>query len=212
MVLQEFFLIDFGILKTMHVATQVTLGGGGIIIVIFLLVMVLNPNFLELTIKPGELTIKNSPEVYVPESSTGIPNFVDPKKGSQFYLDKYYNDPDYKEWFDINFPDYTIQEAVGLAFPDDAHSIEKKIPPIAKILGPSTSKHKTEINLSAESSSDPDGGKIIRFLWILDDGSTYSDQSITHVYLNAGSHVIDLIVTDDEDQTGQARHFINILP
>jgi len=41
-------------------------------------------------------------------------NFVDPNKNPQYYIDRYYNESNYKEWFDRNYPDYTIEEAVGL--------------------------------------------------------------------------------------------------
>ena len=40
--------------------------------------------------------------------------FVDPNKDPQYYIDRYYNEPNYEEWFDRNYPDYTIEEAVGL--------------------------------------------------------------------------------------------------
>ncbi len=42
-----------------------------------------------------------------------VPNFVDPNKDPQHYIDRYYNEIKYKQWFDSNFPDYTIEEAVG---------------------------------------------------------------------------------------------------
>ena len=42
-----------------------------------------------------------------------IPNFADPNKDPQYYLDRYYNEIKYKQWFDSNYPDYTIEEAVG---------------------------------------------------------------------------------------------------
>ena len=41
-------------------------------------------------------------------------HFIDIDKGSQHYLDRYYNDEIYKDWFDTNFPDYTIEEALGI--------------------------------------------------------------------------------------------------
>jgi len=50
-------------------------------------------------------------------------HFVDISKGPQHYVDRYYSEPSYKEWFDTNFPDNTIEEAVGL---DAANS--QKIP------------------------------------------------------------------------------------
>jgi len=45
------------------------------------------------------------------------PSFVDPQKDPQSYVDRYNNEASYREWFDVNFPDYTIYEAVGLAEP-----------------------------------------------------------------------------------------------
>ena len=41
-------------------------------------------------------------------------DFVDTNKDPQYYIDRYYNEPNYKNWFDKNYPDYTIEEAVGL--------------------------------------------------------------------------------------------------
>jgi hypothetical protein len=53
-----------------------------------------------------------------PEPTKNIPNFVDPKQGAQYYLDRYNDEPAYKDWFDTNYPDYTIQEAIELAIPN----------------------------------------------------------------------------------------------
>ena len=41
-------------------------------------------------------------------------SFVDPQKDPQHYIDRYNNEPIYKEWFDTNYSGYTIEEAVGL--------------------------------------------------------------------------------------------------
>jgi len=48
----------------------------------------------------------------VVEKETIIPGFPDPEKDLQHYLDRYENEPKYKEWFDKNFPGQTIREAV----------------------------------------------------------------------------------------------------
>ena len=66
-----------------------------------------------------------------PEPASKIPDFVDPKKGAQYYLDRYNDEPAYKKWFDSNFPDYTIDEAIELAIPDafSEPEPEKKIAP-----------------------------------------------------------------------------------
>ena len=45
-------------------------------------------------------------------SPNNIPNFPDPEKDLQHYLDRYNNEPSYKDWFDRNFPDQTVQEVV----------------------------------------------------------------------------------------------------
>ncbi len=51
------------------------------------------------------------------EFYTNIPDFVDPKKDLESYLDRYYSEADYRKWFDKNYPDWTIEEAVGLIQP-----------------------------------------------------------------------------------------------
>ena len=46
--------------------------------------------------------------------ATKIPGFPNPEKDLQYYLDRYNNEPNYKDWFDRNFPDQTIQSIVCL--------------------------------------------------------------------------------------------------
>lgn len=62
--------------------------------------------------------IPNLPK-HTPEN---VLHFVDSDKGPQHYIDRYYAEPSYKEWFDVNFPDYTIEEAVGMTS-DSQHKI-----------------------------------------------------------------------------------------
>ena len=64
-------------------------------------------------IENGIITLSETPE------SKPLASFVDPQKDAQHYLDRYFNEQSYKEWFDKNYQDYTIYEAVGLADPDD---------------------------------------------------------------------------------------------
>ena len=42
------------------------------------------------------------------------PKFVDPNKDPSYYIDRYLNEPGYKDWFDRNYPNFTIFEAVGM--------------------------------------------------------------------------------------------------
>jgi len=44
-----------------------------------------------------------------------IASFVDQTKDPQHYIDRYFNEPEYKEWFDENYPQYSsIYEAIGM--------------------------------------------------------------------------------------------------
>ena len=62
-------------------------------------------------------TASGTPQPEKTEPVSKVPDFVDPAQGAQYYLDRYNNEVAYKEWFDTNFPDYTIQEAIELAIP-----------------------------------------------------------------------------------------------
>ncbi len=42
------------------------------------------------------------------------PEFVDPNKDPSYYIDRYLNESEYKAWFDRNYPNLTIFEAVGM--------------------------------------------------------------------------------------------------
>jgi len=57
--------------------------------------------------------IINVPDV----SSKQMPKFVDPDIDPNYYINRYNNEPEYKSWFDTNYPDYTIYEAVGITDP-----------------------------------------------------------------------------------------------
>ena len=46
-------------------------------------------------------------------SSNETPSFIDPEKDPIHYVNRYYDEPSYKDWFDKNYPNLTIEEAVG---------------------------------------------------------------------------------------------------
>src|SRR3972149_1179149 len=75
-----------------------------------------------------------------PEPAPQTPDFIDPKKGAQYYLDRYNNEAAYKKWFDSNFPDYTIFEAVGVEDPDVAEEPDEIEEPevMVGVCGPGT--------------------------------------------------------------------------
>ena len=65
-----------------------------------------------------ELLSAEEPESSVVEAPKSeqkeILSFVDPSKGAEHYVERYTTEPDYKAWFDRNFPDYTIYEGIGI--------------------------------------------------------------------------------------------------
>ncbi|AFS80860.1 hypothetical protein NKOR_04870 [Candidatus Nitrosopumilus koreensis AR1] len=63
------------------------------------------------------------------DSIDNLADFVDPNKDPQYYLDRYYNEPKYKSWFDKNYPDITIEAAVGINNEENTIDsiLEKKI-------------------------------------------------------------------------------------
>ena len=70
-----------------------------------------------------------------PKPVSNVPDFVDPKLGAQYYLDRYNNEPAYKDWFDTNYPDYTIKQAIELAIPDAFPETDQQ-KPIAPFVDP----------------------------------------------------------------------------
>jgi len=61
--------------------------------------------------------IVDIPDLPEQASEKARPSFVDETKDPQSYVDRYNNEASYKEWFDENYPDYTIEEAVGVTQP-----------------------------------------------------------------------------------------------
>ena len=54
------------------------------------------------------------------QEKLGIASFVEKTKDPQSYVDRYNNEPDYKAWFDTNYPEYdSIYQAVGLETPEE---------------------------------------------------------------------------------------------
>jgi len=61
--------------------------------------------------------IKNHVEI-INQNESNVADFVDKNKELQYYLDRYYNEPVYKSWFDRNYPNLTIEEAIGYTIPE----------------------------------------------------------------------------------------------
>jgi len=63
-----------------------------------------------------EPKIETQPEILI-DNKSKIPDFVDKNKEPEYYLDRYYNEPVYQSWFDRNYPNLTIEEAIGYPMP-----------------------------------------------------------------------------------------------
>ena len=79
-------------------------------------------NFKRYLDKIKKKTEKIQPEIEIEDTATNneiqsevkkIPRFVDPNKDPNDYLKRYINESKYKDWFNRNYPNYTIYEAVG---------------------------------------------------------------------------------------------------
>ena len=76
---------------------------------------------VDLETRTDEKVVEPVVEPVVKESEPvqlGIALFVDTSKDPQHYIDRYFNESIYKEWFDKNYPQYiSIYQAVGLEEP-----------------------------------------------------------------------------------------------
>jgi len=77
-----------------------------------------------------------------------IEDFVDPDKDPRSYLKRYLLEEKYKDWFDRNYPNNTIYNAVGLN-EWDYNEMKKKLSPDQTV--EETSKTETEPELESES-------------------------------------------------------------
>jgi hypothetical protein len=76
----------------------------------------------EIPIEYSSETVETVPEsetvpepiVETPIISKELLSFVDESKDPQTYVERYITEPSYKEWFDSNYPDYTIYEGIGI--------------------------------------------------------------------------------------------------
>ncbi len=58
-------------------------------------------------------SLNPSNESFVENPKLQIPGFPSLDHSPQYYIDRYNNEPNYKSWFDSQFPDYLIHEVVG---------------------------------------------------------------------------------------------------
>ncbi len=90
-----------------------------------------------------------------------ILDFVDPNKDPRSYLRRYITETTYKDWFNRNYPDYTIYEAVGLS-ELDYDEMKKKFSPEQEEI-PATEQPEpepeSEEKISGKWTTGPNGPK-----------------------------------------------------
>ena len=83
----------------------------------------------EIPAKSKKTPTKEKPKAPAKEEKPKLASFVDPSKGAQHYIDRYNKETKYKEWFHRNFPNMTIEEAVGLEPPKEKPKVQAKETP-----------------------------------------------------------------------------------
>ena len=112
---------------------------------------------------------ESQPEIIEDEDKTA--DFVDKTKDPQYYLDRYYNEPVYKSWFDRNYPEITIEEAIGYTNPtmvdfeseQDLGIISQEIIPEAQASSISTPVPKSQNNSDLAQLGLAVGGLAVLF-------------------------------------------------
>ena len=79
-------------------------------------------------------------------------NFVDPKKDPHEYLKRYLKEPKYKDWFNRNFPNYTIYDAVGLSISDYLSMKKELFPELETINEEELNEEKKPANTNFKST------------------------------------------------------------
>ena len=73
-------------------------------------------------------------------------SFVDPKKDPHEYLKRYLKESKYKDWFNRNYPNYTIYDAVGLSMSDYLGVKRELFPESENIIEEEINKEKKFVN------------------------------------------------------------------
>ena len=82
-------------------------------------------------------------------------------------------------------------------------------PPVAEISEDPIRPSTMTISVDGSNSVDPDGS-VTAYDWDFGDGETATGESTVHEYTIPGSYEISLRVTDDNDLTATARHWISV--
>ena len=96
----------------------------------------------------SNLTKELKPEI-IQEVDVNVKNtldFVDPDKDPHEYLKRYLKESKYKDWFNRNYPNYTIYDAVGLSMSDYLGVKRELFPESENIIEEEINKEKKFVN------------------------------------------------------------------
>ena len=80
-------------------------------------------------------------------------NFVDPKKDPHEYLKRYLRETKYKDWFNRNYPNHTIYDAVGLSVSDYLTMKRKLFPEVETNTEEKLNKERKTVNTNLKPTT-----------------------------------------------------------
>ena len=106
--------------------------------------------------KPESKIVKEKEQNIVEKVNVGIKktlNFVDPKKDPHEYLKRYLIESKYKDWFNRNYPNHTIYDAVGLSLSDYLTMKRKLFPESETNIEEELNKERKTVNTNLKSTT-----------------------------------------------------------
>ena len=106
-------------------------------------------------IEPKDKTTKEK----INREEKKIPNFIDKNKDPYDYLKRYIKETKYKDWFNRNYPNITIYDAVGLSATDYVEMKRKLTNEVKQTIDteqpPKVNKSENKQNISPKSDEEP---------------------------------------------------------
>ena len=88
------------------------------------------------------------------EPKPGVVSFVDPEKSPEYYVRRFMIEPQYKEWFNRNYPDHTMYQAIGISEKEFKKIADRVMPEFEPPETPATSKTKDMAQPVEDSQSN----------------------------------------------------------
>ncbi len=132
-------------------------------------------------------------------------DFVDPNKDPSYYIQRYYSEPEYKSWFDRNYPGQTIEETVMYT-----NNVEKIKSTVQDIIGKEILPQAQASSIVESTQKDVDNSEIAQTSLVLAGigilfGAVYgvkrqADRNSRQISINRDSIRIPKILSDKRFQ------------